>query len=203
MRWIVVTVLLLSSGLSLAEDQVLLSQDRAVTVSNDSGTGKSTITLIHPRTKKILGTLILEGGPEKTSITTGAALSIGPGAWAIVASKGHSNSSESFITYQVLAAINDRIFLVYEGPFLYGIVTDTGERIGFSASFSVLDTSTGGYKDILLKVSENIQDDRGKVTQTVQTYQAVLHWDAAQHKYLGHVPKLKHRVDQLWKKYNS
>lgn len=203
MRWIVITVLLLSSGLLFADEQILLSQDRAVTVSNGSDTGKSTIALIHPGTKKILSTLILETGPEKTTISDQPVLSIGPKAWAIVASKGHSNSSESFITYQVVAVINDHISLVYEGPFLYGIVTDTGERIRFDAGFSLLETVTGGFKDILLKVSENMVDDRGKVTQTVQTYQTVLHWDVAKHKYLGHIPKLKLRVDQLWKKYNS
>jgi hypothetical protein len=206
MRWIVGTLLILTPRLLLAGDPILISPDRAMIVSSSSDSKKTTIALLNPDTQKNLSTLVIDAGPEKISINDKTPLSIGPKAWAVVASKGHSNSSESFATYQVFAVINDRISLVYDGPFLYGIDADDGgtvQRIRFDTRFSALGTSTDGFKDILLKVTENRLDDLGKASKTAHTYQTVLHWSAAQGQYAGDIPELKRRVDQLWKKHNS
>jgi hypothetical protein len=97
----------------------------------------------------------------------------------------HHNCCENYQTYLIMGIIENKLKLLYDGPFLFGFRDEnSGCLINQKADFLPIRVPSSSYPSIQMMVVEAKECENSKI-KILKTYPALLKWDVRKQIYRG------------------
>jgi hypothetical protein len=113
-----------------------------------------------------------------------------PGRFLFWTSNAHYNAGESFQIYNLIYAGSQELSIAYDGPFLYGFTQAGNSECTTSQILRpvpAISTDAYGFPNLAMKILEEQRCWKDQIESVGgrPDFEALLHWDPKQKKYLG------------------